>query len=765
MYARIAGRSWWMGFAVVPAILTLEMAVGDVPLQDAAVQQTATDDHSPTAEEEARDEPVIDTIIVTARRREEALQEAPAAITVFSAENVHDAGIERVEDFMALTPNVTLATSQGIGTTFLTIRGVTQVRNSEMPVAVVIDGVQQFSPIQFRQELFDLESIQVIKGPQGAIYGRNATGGAILINTRRPRDQFEGYLRSGYGKGDEYLAEGSISGPLIAEELYGQFSMRYIDRDGYLFNITRQEKADRFEDLTLRGRMIWEPSPDFSLDLRAAYQDHKGRGIGFQYQAVDLADDGITAIGFGTDTGPIDANNVLPPRDNNPDHGAREMLDFSLKLDWYTHAGTFTSVTSFTDIEELSASDQFPYTAATSPPELPGADGTQTGFWDLRAWSQEFRFTSPSDQRLRWEAGLYYLDWERFISLSTGVDTGAGIIRLKREPTTDPRNPTNSFFADDNKNLAYAVFGQVSYDVTRNVELTAALRFDEEQREQFVSLLQFPAGEPGARNKETYNKLSPKLTARYIQSPWATWYATWGEGFRSGQFNQNGVGEAGAEVGLVGVEDVVDQEETESYEIGFKGLLPGHGLSFGAAAFYTEVTNQQVFSFIGEISAQILTSIDRVELWGAEFEAFYRPIQVPGLDLYAALGFTDSEIKRYAVIPEAEGNVAPFIAKRTFNAGAQYRKPIGVGNLGLFTRVDYEHRGRQYWDARNSSPRHGLDLLNLRLGLEDVDERWSLLASVENATDKEYNSEWVEGGFSAAAPGRIWRVALRYNLY
>ena len=231
---------------------------------------------------------ISDKITVTARRREESLQQAPAAVNVLTAADFMDAGIERVEDAMQLIPNVTLATSQGIGTTFLTIRGVTQVRNSEMPVAVVIDGVQQFSPNQFRQELFDIESMQVVKGPQGAIYGRNATGGAIIINTKAPKNDSDGYFSAGYGDGDEYQAEGSLGGALIPDELFGQVSMRYINRDGYITNITRQEKNDPFEDLTLRTRMIWEPTSDISFDFRSSYQEHDGKESDFNFKALIL---------------------------------------------------------------------------------------------------------------------------------------------------------------------------------------------------------------------------------------------------------------------------------------------------------------------------------------------------------------------------------------------------------------------------------------------------------------------------------------------
>ena len=165
---------------------------------------------------------VLEEVTVTARRRDESLQEAPYAVTAFTAQALQDANVQRMEDFIALTPNVTLATSQGIGTSFLSIRGLTQVRNGEAPVATIVDGVLQFSGIQFRQELFDVESVQVVKGPQGAIYGRNATGGAIIINTRRPTNESEGYVSLGAGAGDEYMVEGSYGGALVEDKLFGQ---------------------------------------------------------------------------------------------------------------------------------------------------------------------------------------------------------------------------------------------------------------------------------------------------------------------------------------------------------------------------------------------------------------------------------------------------------------------------------------------------------------------------------------------------------------
>ena len=208
---------------------------------------------------------------------------------------------------------------------------------------------------------------------------------------------------------------------------------------------------------------------------------------------------------------------------------------------------------------------------------------------------------------------------------------------------------------------------------------------------------------------------------------------------------------------------MADQEDSESIELGFKGLFADDRLLLSATIFSTDVEGQHFFSFIGAISAQILTNIDEVDLTGGELDLVYRATD--NLDLYASYGFTDSEIKAYNVDPAAVGNDAPYIAKNTLNVGGQYKVPWNVGDTTLFTRVDYERRGKQYWDVLNSTARDALDLLNLRIGVEDNKGRWSVIGSVDNATDELYNSEWVAGGFSARAPGRIWNVEARYNFF
>ncbi|WP_138380416.1 TonB-dependent receptor [Luteithermobacter gelatinilyticus] len=686
----------------------------------------------------------IEEITVTARKRAESIQDAPISVTAFNAQAIEDAGIRETADFIQLTSNITLAESQSISTSFLTIRGLTQVRNGEIPVAVVIDGVLQFNNRQFVQQLFDVAQIEVVKGPQGALYGRNAAGGAIIINTKEPSNETEGYLKFGYGKGDEVTTEGSVSTPIIEDELYVRLSGRMVNRDGYFTNITRDAPDDPFFDRALRGRVAWRPNDTLSVDFNANYSKHDGRGIGFQFGAAS-ADD-----------------TSLPFRANNEDLGERETFGASLKIEKDFEIGTLLSVTSYDKINTLTRADQFPYTELANGVDdnVPFGDGTQSQYTDIEGWSQELRLTSPSDQRLRWQVGAYFLSWDRFISSTVGLDTGDGIRRVTRTPFFNVAdNPTVSFFADDNDNTAWALFFQLNYDILDNLELSVAGRYDEEKRDQSVSP-QNTGGVPGAQNSETFNHFSPKVTLSYAATEDINLYGTYGEGFRSGQFNQNGTRDAAEAAGIAGVDDVVDQEVSKSWEVGAKATLLDNRLRLNLAYFDTSLSGQQYFVFIGGIGAQVLINIDDVDIRGVEAEAVFRAAE--GLDLYASYGYTDSEIKAYTTDPQFVGNKAPYTPDMTFNTGFQWN--VGISStLNLITRVDYERRGKQFWSPDNIFPRSALDLVNARVALEDAAGRWTLAGSVNNLTDERYNSEFVIPAFSHKANPRVWRVDFRYN--
>ncbi len=722
-----------------------------------------------SAQDDDQDSFSLEEIIVTARGREETLQAAPLSVTVLGKQTIEDARVNRVDDFIGIMSGITIANSQDAGTNFITIRGMSQTRNGEPPVAVIVDGVLQINSRTFDQTLFDVENIQVLRGPQGARYGRNATGGAIIINTVGPAEEFEGYVRAGIGRGEERNFEASISGPLVDDKLSYRLSGSYTNRDGIFNNFVLDDEVDYFEDVTVRGHLRWTPTENLTADARFNIVRTDAGSLNFSYQPAVV--DPVTGLP-GFDFSIADAD--LVERNfsaNNLGLDDRDLNQFSLRLNYEADWGSFSSVTSYDSIEQSTGSDQFPYTAATSVTfgAFPFFDGIQSQYFDIDAFSQEIRFTSNSDQRLRWMAGAYLLLTDRFISSSISNDLGQGLDRIEREPITFSTNPLTSFIADDNDNTAYAFFFALDYDLAENLELSFAGRYDKDERNQTVSPLQgtyadgaliTPVGSPGAVNEANFSKFQPKVSLRYLVNDDFSVYASWGQGFRSGQFNQNGVGAVAAGAGVAGVSDLLGKESTETYEAGFKAQFLDNRVSLNGALYHTEVTNAPYFVFIGAVSAQVLVPIDEVTIQGGELELNARV--TPNFDFYAGLAISSSEVDAYAVNPGAVGNDAPYVPDSAINIGGQYRKEI-TKNLGMFMRVDYEHRGSQFWDPENTTARSAIDLVNVRLGIEDNDGAWSLIGSVSNLFDEVYNSEWVLGGFAHAGQPDVWRVDFRYN--
>src|SRR5690349_8080161 len=173
----------------------------------------------------------LEEVVVTARKRDESFRDVPMTVSVFTAQQIESAGIERPADYIALVPNMTLVETQNAGNAFVVVRGISQARNSESSVAVLVDGVLETNPAEFNQELFDIAQIEVLKGPQGAVYGRNAIGGAIIIRTADPGDEFGGRVKLGYGNGSAVRAQAGIAGPLGDIFKY-RASLSYYDTDG-----------------------------------------------------------------------------------------------------------------------------------------------------------------------------------------------------------------------------------------------------------------------------------------------------------------------------------------------------------------------------------------------------------------------------------------------------------------------------------------------------------------------------------------------------
>nr|WP_293854191.1 TonB-dependent receptor [Sphingomonas sp. SCN 67-18] len=470
-------------------------------------------------------------IVVTALRRSESLQDVPAAITAFTSEAIETAGIERPSDFINLTSNVNLVETQNAGNAFIIIRGITQARNSEPSVAVVVDGVQQVNPAQFNQELFDIEQIEVLKGPQGAIYGRNAIGGAIVIRTKQPTDHFEGRVRAGIDNGFGYWLRGGISGPM-SDTLKFRLSGSWYDTKGFIRNEFLKEDTDPVEDLALRGTLLWSPTSNFTADLRGSISRLRTQALYFNI------------VNDVNDTS-------LPVRTNNAGQNDRDINNVSLRLNYDTDAGSFSSVTSYDTLKEILTGDAFDFLPIEESLffQIFGFDLTQSQYLNVKALSQEIRFTSPEANRLRYIVGAYFIDTNRFISTGNMIDTDSGVFPVYRTPSTNPLNPQFSFLSDKQDNFAWAAFANLSYDFTDQFKIDLGLRYDRDRRRNttltpagFMNGPGLPDGTTGEVRKAVFDDWQPKVTLTWEPSNTVTLYGGYSRGFRSGGFNQTGVG-------------------------------------------------------------------------------------------------------------------------------------------------------------------------------------------------------------------------------
>jgi iron complex outermembrane recepter protein len=697
----------------------------------------------------------------------------PISETAFNADDIDSAGIETPQDFIALTPNVTVVQVQNAGNSFVTIRGITQNRNTEPSVATLVDGVLMSNPAQFNQELYDIEQIEVLRGPQGAVYGRNAIGGAILITTRQPTDEVEGRIRIGADSGPGYKLQGAMSGPIGDSNVWkwrGAFS--YKDTDGYLDNTYLDEKADPYKDVSGRLKFLYQPSDRFSADIRASFSNLDTQALYYNIRSPLPEPFPGAPISLGHGNG--DPNSVndtsLPIRVNNPGVNSRDLGNVSLKLDWNLAGGALTSITSYDTLEELLTGDNFDFLpiAESIGVAFGGSDTNQSQYLDMDTLSQEVRFTSSADERLRWIAGAYAITTNRFISTGQMIDTGAGVFPVYHSPSTNPSNPSVTFLADSQDNFAWAAFGELAYDFSDKLEGTFSLRYDDDTRKNTTetptaflpNVPGFPQGATGEVRKHSWNDLQPRFSLRYVRSDTATFYGSLGRGFRSGGFNQTGVGAVAAGNGIVGVEDLFDQETTDTFEVGYKGLHANNRVRTDLSLFHTVAKGTYFFIFLQANSTQNLGNLGEVKFDGLEFELAASLTQQ--LDLNLGLGVTDSKITD-SKDPRDIGDKASNVSENTVNLGLQYHKPMGTGELTL--RGDYQVLGKTAfydWEQDGTNDRDPVHLLDLRVGYR-ASNNWDVTLWGKNVLDEKYNTEYSTFGFVFKALPARWGVDFTKN--
>ncbi len=548
--------------------------------------------------QESTEQPALQEVVVTARQRAERIVDVPATVQAFTATDIKLAGIERPGDFVALTPGLAQVQTAEAGDLQLSIRGINTGRDAETNFALVIDGVLQTNPNAFNQEFANVQQIEVLKGPQGATFGRNAVAGAVIITTKRPTDTFEASGTVGYGNKQTKKAHLYVAGP-VGGGVNAGLGAFYRKTDGFFENSFRgcDDCVDYYEEYGVTPRAIFKAGESGTLDVKAKWSKIKAGAINFN---AAFALPGFAAFLGNPDFFQNVNDHPFQYISNIVPHNEQENKQVSIKGDWELDVGTLTAWAAYNDQDNFFLTDgtsaAFGLYARTQacqddvaaqlgaplpspafyapgfyllPPYSPTrCDGYQYQQRDQKDASVEVRLASPGEQRLRWLVGVYYADIKRHVVVSQGGDTGAGFLEQAFVPTSGP-NPTDLLYDDDFRSKVRAGFGQLAYDVVPNMELALALRYDSEKRTvdnnvptgagAFAQTPLFGSGATapyinpaytaspalattGIPSRErTFDELQPKVSVNWkFTDGWAA-YASYGYGFRSGGFNSTGI--------------------------------------------------------------------------------------------------------------------------------------------------------------------------------------------------------------------------------
>jgi len=648
---------------------------------------------------------VVEEIVVTSRKTSESLQEVPDSITAFSATQIEDAGIDDVQDFIDMTPNIMMRETFRAGVTFVTLRGVSTGQQGWPPITFVVDGVQSSSIDAINQgSLVDIERIEVLRGPQGALYGAGAIAGAINIVTKRPTNEAEHRIKLSYGKGNDIKISGMSSGAIVEDKVLYRVNAYYNDSDG-LINSTDGVDMDFEEQFTIRGRLIFNLSDDVELDLRAEYTDITA-GAAYQ-ESVPSAD----------------LINTFNSTWGDPKRGLvgfedREITNLSAKLEWESDFATLTAIVGYSDIEQdLFGSATWNKPPVTSlfgfPVGNPGDAGIDV-FQDLsdnfETTTIDVRLSSPSDQKIRWMVGASYLDRKVLNFLGVGL-VNSGTNRKNLDGTFLLARP-------DVRNAELSgVYGQLIYDITDKLELTLAGRYDENKYNSTTytdrtlsTVLQLvdPNGNLVDTLKSTDNKFQPKVQLSYQFSDDMMLYATYATGFRTGFFATG---------------NLTLPETTKNYEVGFKSMLMDGRIRLNGSAFHIDYSNQQFTFIVTTPPFRETTNIPKTNIDGVEFELLAAVTE--NLEIFAGLGITDADV--------ADGSTAPATPDYTANLGMTYVRAISNAREVVF-HANYRFQGEFYLDAANTFEVKNQQFLDARLSLRS--DTWTVGIFADNLTNE-----------------------------
>lgn len=743
--------------------------------QGAAAQDAATS--TPSALEE---------VVVTALKRTERLQDVPVSISALSGDAIAEQKIDSPHSLAAIIPNLQTANAAGGSNVIYSLRGVslTDVSpNQRGPIALYYDEAYRGASALQGINLFDLERVEVLRGPQGTLYGMNATGGAINFVSRLPDYETEGYISAGVGNFNRREAAGALQLPLVDGRLAARVAFTYLEADGYFENrLPGKEDFNSTDEWGIRASFRLDATDDLQFVLRLDASEQDATNFGGRISVLDPVEVPNTCAGFGAGVG---CGFFAPPyypdglgewetESNFVPHFKNETRSVALTTTWSaTDTLEFTSVTSYVrgEINAPQENDGSPLRIF----EAPKLGGT------TRQFAQDLRLATDFEGPLDFILGAYYnreeMDTGQYIQLFGEAGGSCDLLAGAACAGINDYEQTKKDIAG---------YLDAAYELTDRVTLRGGVRFtrDEGELENYTggffdldgtnpylfgadldTCLAFGfssapcPGLNGASASYSNDETSGRVGIDFQVTPDALVYLGWSRGFRGAAFNNNALNDA-SEI------EPTKPETLDSIEAGVKTQWLDRTLTINGAVYHYAYENQQAASQVGPF--YILYSIPESTIVGGELEATWRPD--PRLRLHASVGITDGTIDRAEVSGvDVEGNRLPLTSKTTGAVGFDWdviNGGRGVVSLG----VDANYSSRKYFDLQNTERlvQGSYTIVNGRVRWHDVDDRFSVNVWGRNLTNEYYYTQnfdlslyGIDWG-NVAAP-RTYGVTLEYK--
>jgi iron complex outermembrane receptor protein len=693
----------------------------------------------------------VDEILVTAQKRSQRLIDVPSSIAAVSEETIRELSLQQLSEIANHVPNLAIDASSSLNSAVY-IRGVgANSRNIgfDTRVGVYLDGVYLGQSPALNQELFDLERVEVLRGPQGALFGKNTVAGAINLISRQPDFTPETWLSARAGSYGDRQASARVNLPL-SDTLAVKLSVNRAERDGFTDNIFDGSTTGSRDVLSWRAQARWDVSDRFSV--LASVDSLRTRETAEYGNAITNT--------FGTALAPEYAR----PRTvnlNTPTVDERDVLGTSVEAAYEFDSGvTLKSITSWRGTEFFSTTD-VDYSALDIL-SLDWAD-------QYDQYTQEFQVISPAGGRIEYVAGLYLYQQD------SDADRRARVGSLGPALGAAPGAMLPTIGSVRTRNVA--LYGNLDYELTERLTLGVGLRASWEEKEVAYTIDSravpaFGLGTGAFADSRTDRDVSPTVTLSYAFAPRLTGFARYARGYKSGGYNLDFVSQNVLQNGLE-----FDKEVATSYEAGIKGDLLDRTLTFSATAFQTEFDDFQVdqFQAMGNTVAIVIGNASKVRSRGIELEGAWQATDRLSFNL--GLGVQEAIFTSFpgggAQGSDASGRQIPGASKLQGNLGVTYVQPVSA-SFELALHADYTHRGAYYSDIDNARSIviggvtvpfdriEASDLVNARIALRQVTQGWEAALWSRNLFDEDhvfiYGGDFFGTRTRRYAPPRTWGI-------